>query len=78
MLMNRVFLAGVGKHIGEQAAQVGELLPFIPRHFAQHVALAVNHLVVGEGQHEVFVKAYQMLKVTLFWWNCRNQGSMLK
>jgi hypothetical protein len=47
------FLARAGGLVGEQQAQVGELLPGVAGHLAQQRAFAVHDLVVGEGQHEV-------------------------
>ena len=44
----------MGKHIAIQTSDVGEFLPFISWHFADDVALPVNHFVMGEGQHKVF------------------------
>ena len=49
--------ARVGVHKGLQTPQVGELLPRVARHLTQHVALTVNHLIVGEGQHKVFAES---------------------
>ena len=48
-------LARVGPHPGVQGPQVGELGPAVPGHLVEHRPLAVDDLVVGEGQHEVFV-----------------------
>ena len=53
------FLAGLGIHIAEQQAQVGELLPLISRHFADQRSFAVNDFVVRERQHEIFLKRIQ-------------------
>ena len=49
-------LAGVAPHVGIEEPQVGELLPDIARHLIEQRSLAVHHLVVREGQHEVFVE----------------------
>ncbi len=49
-------LAGLGVHVAEQDAQVGELLPVVTGHLAEQRSLAVHDLVVGEGQHEVLVE----------------------
>ena len=48
------FLAGMGKHVGIEAANVGEFLPLVTGHFTDDVALAMHHFIVGERQHEVF------------------------
>ena len=49
-------LAGHRPHEGEVTAQVGELLPAIPRHLAEQGAFAVHHFVVRDGQNEIFRK----------------------
>ena len=49
-------LAGMAPHVGVEEPQVGELLPDIPRHLIEQRSFAVHHLVVREGQHEVFVE----------------------
>src|SRR5260370_38753561 len=41
-------------HETEQKAQVGELLPDIPRHLAQQRAFAIDDFIVRERQHKVF------------------------
>ena len=46
-------LSGVGEHIAVEHAETGKLLPGVPGHLAQHGALAVDHLVMGEGKEEV-------------------------
>ena len=46
-------LAGVGPHVGQVGAQVGQLLPAVSGHLAQHRALAVHDLVVAQRQHVV-------------------------
>ncbi len=48
-------LAGVGIHEAHVGAQVGGLLPLVPGHLVEQGVLAVDHLVVGEGQNEVLV-----------------------
>ncbi len=47
-------LARVGILVGIQQPQVGETLPHIARHLVQHASFQMHHLIVGEGQHEVF------------------------
>ena len=44
------FLGGLGVHIAEQRAEIGEFLPIVAGHFAQEGALAVDHLVMGQGK----------------------------
>ena len=46
-------LAGVGPHVGQVGAQVGQLLPAVAGHLAQQRALAVHDLVVAQRQHVV-------------------------
>ena len=48
------FLSGMGEHIAVQTPQVGKFLPLVTGHFPQHIALAVHHFIVGEGEHIVF------------------------
>ena len=50
------FLARVGPHQAVEQAQVGKLLPVVARHLGQQAALAVDHFVVRERQHEVLVE----------------------
>ena len=45
--------ARVCPHVAEVGAQVGELLPAVAGHLPDEGALAVDDLIVGEGQHEV-------------------------
>jgi len=40
------FLARVAPHVAIQRAQIGELLPLIPRHLAEQRSLAVDDLIV--------------------------------
>ena len=47
-------LAGVAEHPAEHQPQVRRLLPAIAGHLFQQRTLAVDHLVVREGQHEIF------------------------
>ena len=46
-------LPGLGVHVAEEQPQVGELLPVVAGHLAQQRALAVDDLVMGEGQDEI-------------------------
>ncbi len=46
-------LARLGELVAQQAAQVGEALPFVAGHLAQQRPLAMHHLVVRQRQHEV-------------------------
>ena len=46
-------LARLGVLVAVEQPQVGELLPVVAGHLAEQRALAVDHLVVGERQHEV-------------------------
>ena len=52
-------LSRVGVHVGVEEAEVGELPPQVARHLVEHRALQVHHLVVGEGEDEVFVEGVQ-------------------
>ena len=52
-------MPGWRPHVGQEGARVGELLPLVARHLVQQRALAVHHLVVRDGQHEVLVKGVQ-------------------
>ena len=49
-------LARVREHIDHEAAHARELPPLVARHLAAQTALHVHHLVVRDGQHEVFGK----------------------
>jgi hypothetical protein len=46
-------LPGLGVHVAQEQAQVGPLLPSVPRHAGEERALQVHDLVVGEREHEV-------------------------
>ena len=52
-------LARLRPHVAEQQSQVGELLPVVAGHLRKQRALAVNDLVMGKGQHEVFVEGVE-------------------
>ena len=52
-------LAGVGVLVQIEQAQARELLPLVAGQLADHRALSVHHLVVREGQHEVFGKCVE-------------------
>ena len=47
-------LSGVAPHPAVQRPEVGEPLPAVAGHLADQAALAVDDLVVGQRQHEVF------------------------
>src|SRR5574341_116115 len=47
-------LARMGVEVSQQQTEVGEFLPVVAGHFCYYLALAVHHLVVGQGEHEVF------------------------
>ena len=46
-------LAGPGVLVGEECAQIGELLPVVARHLGEQRAFAVHHFVVRERHDEV-------------------------
>ena len=46
-------LAGMRPHEAVEGPEIGELLPVVARHLAEHRALAVHHLVMAERQHEI-------------------------
>ena len=48
--------ARMGVHIAEEQTEIGELLPLIAGHLVDQTALAMHHLVVRKGQHEVLLK----------------------
>ena len=52
-------LAGMRPHVGQERAHVGELLPLVAGHFVEQRALAVHHLVVRNGQHEILGEGVQ-------------------
>ena len=52
-------LARVRPHEAEEQPQIGELLPAVAGHLVQQRALAVHHLVVGDGQDELFGKGVE-------------------
>ena len=62
-------LAGMAEHEAVIGAQIGEALPFVARHAAEHRALAVHDLVVRERQDEILgervVQAEQDLAVMM-------------
>src|SRR3954471_15184859 len=43
-------------HPGEEHPQIGELLPFVARHFCNERTLAMNDFVVTEDEDEMFLK----------------------
>ena len=43
-------LAGLGVHVAEQQAQIGELLPLVSRHFADQRTFAVHDFIVRQRQ----------------------------
>ena len=43
-----------GEHPAVVGAQVGKLLPRVPRHAVENGFLAVHHFIVRQRQHEVF------------------------
>ena len=49
-------LAGVAPHVAVEEAEVREPLPRVPRHLIGQRPLAVDDLVVGEGEDEVLVE----------------------
>ncbi len=52
--------ARMAPHETEQNAQVGELLPDIPRHLREQRAFAIDDFIVRERQHKVFgIRIYQ-------------------
>ena len=46
-------------HITQKQPEVGEFLPIISGHLGQKGGLPVHHLIVGEGQDEIFMKGVQ-------------------
>ncbi len=46
-------LAGVGPHVGQVGAEVGQLLPGVAGHLVRQRALAVHDLVMAQRQHVV-------------------------
>ena len=52
-------LARLRVHVGEEQAQVGELLPLVAGHLADQRSLAVDDFVVRERQHEIFQERIQ-------------------
>ena len=44
----------MGKHIGEEGADIRKFLPLIAWHFTEHIALSMYHFIVGQRQHIVF------------------------
>ena len=47
---------GVGEHEPIAGAQIGQLLPAVAGHLAQHGTLAMHDFIVRQRQHEIFVK----------------------
>src|SRR5215471_19905569 len=47
--------AWVSPHVAIEGTQVGEPLPYVPRHFREQRSFAVDHLIVRERQHKVFI-----------------------
>ena len=52
-------LAGVGHHVAEEGAQVGELGLVLTGHFIDEAPLAVDDFVVADGQHEVLAEGIE-------------------
>ncbi len=52
-------LAWVGALIGEEQAEIGELLPHIAGHFVEERVFSVNDLIVGEGKKEILREGVQ-------------------
>src|SRR2546428_10638928 len=50
------FFAGMSVHPGEEHPQIGELLPFIARHFRNERTFAVDDFIVTQNQDEALVK----------------------
>ena len=48
--------AGMGHHVAKEGAQVREFFLIIAGHLVQQAALAVDDLVVADGQHEVLTE----------------------
>jgi hypothetical protein len=59
-------LARMAPHEPVIGAQVGEFLIPVPRHLAQHRALAMHHLVMADRQDEVLRERVGQPKV--IWW----------
>ena len=50
------FFARMPVHPGIEHPEIGELLPFVARHFVDERAFAVHHLVVAQDQNEMFAE----------------------
>ncbi|MDI2023277.1 hypothetical protein PJL18_03825 [Paenarthrobacter nicotinovorans] len=46
-------LAGVRPLVREEGTKVGQLLPAVARHLAQHGAFPMDHFVMADGQEEI-------------------------
>src|SRR5262252_4990051 len=49
-------LSRLSVHISKEETQVGKFLPVISRHLPYQGALSMNHLIVRERQHEIFIE----------------------
>src|SRR5437588_12828377 len=56
------FFAGLGIHIAQQESEVGVLLPRVPGHFAEQRPLAVDDLIVRQGQDKIFIEGVEEAK----------------
>ena len=53
------FLACLGEHVAEQQSQVSKPLPFVPRHFANQGAFAMDNFIVRQREYEIFRETVQ-------------------
>ena len=49
----------MGHHVAKEGAQVGKLVVILARHLVDEAALAVDHLVVADGQHEILAEGVE-------------------
>ena len=56
------FFAGLGIHIAQQESEVGVLLPIVAGHFAEQRPLAIDDLIMRQGQDEIFVEGVEEAK----------------
>src|SRR5262249_54212050 len=56
------FFARLGIHITQQESEVSELLPIVPGHFAEQRPLAIDDLIMRQGQDEIFVEGVEETK----------------
>src|SRR5437588_12168127 len=56
------FFPGMPIHPGVEHPEIGELLPFVPRHFIEKRFFSMHDLVVAEHENEIFLESIEQRK----------------